>query len=125
MTRTRSEGFTLVETLIALLILAVALIAVYRVLGATTVATGRLQLHQVGDWVAADRLAELRVTGAWPNLGNGQGRTVQAGHTLLWRQQVLGTPNPLFRRVDISVYTLDDNQHAIARLSGFVVRPLQ
>lgn len=119
-----SRGFTLLETLIALLILAVALSAAFRALGATTVSAASLQSHLLGDWVAANRLAELRATAAWPEPGNGQGQATQGGRSFTWREEIKATPNALFRRVDISVFE-EGGANAVSRLSGFVARPLQ
>lgn len=118
------RGFTLLETLVALLILAVALSAAFRALGATTVSASSLQSHLLGDWVAANRLAELRATGAWPEPGSGEGRATQAGRLFTWREEIRTTPNPLFRRVDILVFD-EGGANAVSKLSGFVARPLQ
>ena len=119
-----SRGFTLLETLVALLILAVALTATFRALGATTASAASLQSHLVGDWVAANRLAELRASDAWPDVGNGQGEATQGGRLFHWKEEIKITPNPLFRRVDIAVYA-DDGGNAVSRLSGFMVKPLR
>lgn len=119
-----SRGFTLLETLIALFILAIALSATFRALGATTVSAASLQSHLLGDWVAANRLAELRATAAWPDMGSGEGQATQGGRLFRWREEIKPTPNPLFRRVDISVYDAD-GANAVSRLSGFVSRPLR
>lgn len=118
------SGFTLLEMLVALLILAVALSAAFRALGATTVSASSLQSHLLGDWVAANRLAELRAIAAWPDVGGGEGQVTQGGRLFRWREEIKPTPNPLFRRVDISVFD-EDGVNAVSRLSGFVSRPLR
>lgn len=121
----RAAGFTLVEILVALLILGVALTAAFRALGATTLSAAGLQTRQLADWVAANRLAELRVTGAWPEVGSAEGEAEQGGRKFLWHEEVRATPNPLFRRVDLVVYADGDARQTMARLSGFVARPLR
>lgn len=125
MMRCRQAGFTLVEIMVALLILGLALTAAFRALAASTSALAGLQLRQAGDWVAANRLAELRIDAAWPEPGTAQGTATQGAHRFRWQQTVRPTPNPQFRRVDLGVYAEGDDEHAIARLSGFVARPPQ
>ncbi len=121
----RHRGFTLLETLVALAILAIALTAAFRAMGVTAQSSGELRERLIGDWVAENRLAELRATNAWPPAGANEGTADQAGRSYRWREEVKTTANPLFRRVDVSVFGPDSGDHAIARLSGYVARPLQ
>lgn len=124
MTR-RARGFTLLETLVALAILAIALTAAFRAMGVTAQSSGELRERMIGDWVAENRLAELRATQAWPEPGIAEGSADQAGRSYRWRTETEATPNPLFRRVDISVFAPNNAEHAVSRLSGYVARPLQ
>ncbi len=124
MTR-RVGGFTLLETLVALAILAIALTAAFRAMGVTAQSSAELRERLVGDWVAENRLAELRATQAWPNPGVSEGSAEQAGRSYRWREEVKNTANPLFRRVDLSVFGPESGDHAIARLSGYVAKPLR
>ena len=109
----------------ALAILAIALSAAFRALGVTAQSAAELRERTLGDWVAENRLAELRATGAWPQPGVSEGSAEQAGRSYRWREEVKTTPNPLFRRVDLSVFAPESGEHAIARLTGYVARPLQ
>ncbi|WP_374262326.1 type II secretion system minor pseudopilin GspI [Zoogloea sp.] len=124
MTR-RVGGFTLLETLVALAILAIALTAAFRAMGVTAQSSAELRERLLGDWVAENRLAELRATQAWPNPGVSEGSAEQAGRSYRWREEVKNTANPLFRRVDLSVFGPESGDHAIARLSGYVAKPLR
>lgn len=121
----RAGGFTLLETLVALAILAIALTAAFRAMGVTAQSSAELRERLIGDWIAENRLAELRATQTWPNAGTNEGTAEQAGRSYRWREDVKNTANPLFRRVDVSVFAPESDQHAIARLSGYVARPLR
>lgn len=122
----RGRGFTLVEVLVALAILAVALLAALRAAAQATSAADELRLRQFAGWVAQNRIAEHRARGDWLALGIGRGTQRQGGVEFAWREEVLGTPNPAFRRVDVFVsapQTPSGEARTLARLTGFVVQP--
>jgi general secretion pathway protein I len=120
----RAPGFTLLECVIALAILAVALTSALRAVGNTAASAATLRERTLAGWVAQNRLAELRATAAWPPVGRNEGRATQAGRSYVWREEIRPTPNPLFRRVDVSVFD-DAGASALAQFSAFVVRPLR
>lgn len=119
-----ARGFTLLETLVALAILAIALSAAFRAVGATTLSVADLRDRSLADWVAQNRLAEIRAAASFPSLGRNEGRETQARQAFLWREEVKSTPNPLFRRVDVTVMDASGTR-TLASLSGFAVRPLR
>lgn len=121
MTR-RAAGFTLLETLVALAILAIALSAAFRAVAMSTTSADELRLRILADWVAENRLAEHRALRRWPPTAIAEGEAEQAGIRFRWREEIQATPNPYFRRVDIKVFA-DASDHALSRLSGLVTNP--
>jgi general secretion pathway protein I len=117
----RGRGFTLVEVLVALAILAVALAAASRTAIAMTNSSHGLRERLLASWVAQNRLAELQARRAWPALGMREGEAEQAGLPLTWRETVQGTPNAAFRRVEISVSRRSET-HRLATLTGYLAR---
>lgn len=119
----RRDGFTLVEVLVALAIISIALLAALRVAGGSTSSVGELRARLLAGWVAEDLLAEQRARGDWPSLGILRGTQRQGGVDFVWREEVIATPNAAFRRVDTRVFATSEEAHALAHLTGFVVRP--
>ena len=117
---TRTRGFTLIEILVALAIVAVALTAGMRALAQSADSATALKARTLGLWVAQNRLAAAQVAAPWPATGSYQGNAVQAGATFLWREVVTATPNPAFRKIEITVMEPDRPEYQVARLVGFI-----
>ena len=98
-----ARGFTMIEVLVALTIIAVALAASIRAVG--TMATNASDLHHrlLAGWSADNALAQLRLTHAWPEVGEQHFDCSQGNVQLVCTQRVSTTPNPVFRRVQVSV----------------------
>lgn len=117
------EGFTLLETLVALAILAIALAAVMRATGAGTNHAEAMRMRVLADWVAQNRMAQhvARCDFFPPGIQNGE--ETQAGMRLMWKEEIVVTPNPAFRRIEVSVFVPKEPEYALRRLSGFLVQP--
>lgn len=94
--RGAARGFTMIEVL-------VALAASIRAVG--TMATGASELHRrlLAGWSADNALAQLRLAHAWPQIGEQNFDCSQGNVPLVCTQRVSATPNPVFRRVEVSV----------------------
>lgn len=120
--RLRHKGFTLLETLVALAILAIALAAVMRATGAGINHAEAMRLRVLADWVAQNRLAQHAARGDFLPPGIQNGEETQAGIRLIWKEDIGVTPNPAFRRIEVSVYSSENPEYALRRLSGFLVQ---
>ncbi len=121
--KTRRHGFTLIEILVALAILAIALSAALRASIVTTDQAQSIKYRLLATWSAENLLAEQTARKRWPAPGVQTGQSEQAGVNLNWVQTVSATPNPAFRRLEIKIYTAQDQTYALAQVVGFLTDP--
>jgi general secretion pathway protein I len=117
-----ARGFTLLESLVALAILAIAMAAILRAAGGEINHTEDLRMRLLANWVAENRLALHAARGDWISVGTQDGEDTQAGVKLLWHEEISDSPNPSFRRIEISVFPADDKTHSLRRLTGYLVQ---
>ena len=116
----RQNGFTLIEVLVALAILAVALAAATRASSMSLSGSESLRQRLLAGWVAQNRLAEHTARRDWPETGSQSGEAEQGGVPWRWEERVSATPNDLFRRIEIVVYPASQPGHEAARLAGYL-----
>ncbi len=127
----RARGFTLLEVLVALAVLAIALGAVIQTAGGFTRNQAYLRDRTFADWVAHNQLVSMQLADTWPATGQQKGDVsfpeAASGNTARewrWVVQVTQTPEQDLRRVDIEIFPLAaPDQPPLARLSGLVRKP--
>ena len=120
MTRRPVAGFTLIEVLVALAIVAVTLGAGIKAAGSLTDNTARLVDVTSAQWCADNRLTAIKLERRFPDIGESVFQCAQLGRTYAGKLNVRTTPNPLFRRVDAQV--LDEAGTRLVVLSTIVGR---
>lgn len=113
------RGFTLVEVLVALAIVAIALIAGVQASAALTQHAQRQSDMLLAQLCAENELVKIRLARQLPGVGDSQLPCEQAGRQLSVELVVRPTPNPNFRRVDARV---QDGDVPIWRLTTVVGR---
>jgi general secretion pathway protein I len=116
----RGAGFTLLEVLVALAIVGTALGASLRAVGSLTQNSTDLRASLMATWSAENRLSQIRVAGEWPQLGNRTFDCPQGDLALVCQESVFATPNPAFRRVEVSVVGAGDPERRIIKLTQVV-----
>jgi general secretion pathway protein I len=114
----KNQGFTLIEVLVALGIVAVALMAGLQAIGSLSRQADRQTLSMLGQICAENELARLRLRRQLPDTGNSQIECQQASHILQVDLSVKPTPNPNFRRVDARVLSQGEYVLQVSTVMG-------
>ena len=117
----RPAGFTLIEVLVAVAVLAFAMGALISGMARYADHAAALREKTVALWVAHNRLTEIDLAPAWPATGKSDGDVEMAGVKWRWAAEVLETPDPEVRRVNITVRP-DGSETGSVALSSFVAR---
>lgn len=119
----QARGFTLVEILVAVAILAVALAAAGRASALATDSARDTRGRLLATWAAENRVAELRARGAFPPPMTNTISARQGTLPLILSETVSDTANPAIRRVDLAVADARDPGRTLATLTAFIGRP--
>jgi general secretion pathway protein I len=121
--KTPQSGFTLIEILVAMTIIAVGVSALVASAGASTWRADYLREREFGRWVASNALTELQSTPAWPNIGT-TNKEVEMGEVVWYvRSRTQRVADEDLRRVDIEVRLDEDADNYIYSVAGFIVNP--
>jgi general secretion pathway protein I len=118
--RGRHQGFTLLEVLVALVIIGTALAASLRAVASLTRNSSDLRAAMMATWSAENRLTQIRLAHEWPPLGRRDFPCAQAELALRCEEQIYPTPNPAFRRVEVAVVDERQGSQRIIMLSQIV-----
>lgn len=116
------RGFTLIEVLVALTIMALAFAALLRVSGIAADNSGTLQHRMRAGWVAENRLAWLRARAQPLTAGVSRGRLDEDDRAWDWEQTVTPAAEPGLWRVEIRIVAPGDAGYTLAALTGWLPR---
>jgi general secretion pathway protein I len=115
-------GFTLLEVLVALVIVGTALGASLRAVGSLTRNSEALRISLMATWSAENRLTQIRLGSEFPDIGERSFDCPQGDLQLVCHETVLSTPNPMFRRVEVSVAEAQNPDRRFIKLTQVVPR---
>jgi general secretion pathway protein I len=118
-----NRGFTLLEVLVALVIVGTALAAGLRAVGSLTQNSAGLRAAMMATWSAENRLVQIRLGKEFPEMGKRSFECAQGDLRLMCQEEVLSSPNPQLRRVEVSVYDMENPERRILKLVQLVPRP--
>jgi len=103
----RSAGFTLIEVLVALAIVTFGMAALLGALSSSADSVAYLRDKTLAEWVALNRIEEVRLALRRPTKGESEGEAEMAGRRWRWRQEVNETEIKGMMRIDVSVRPVD------------------
>jgi len=123
----QQRGFTLLEILVALTVLAIALSASLAAVSQYTKQVTELKQRTIAHWVAMNEINRLRVTEAFANSGEKSGKQAMANTTWAWKYTItkppgLDTSKVDMRQVTVEV-TLEGEDKILATLTGYLGNP--
>jgi general secretion pathway protein I len=116
-------GFTLIEAMVALAIVALGMMAVNTQLNRYAMSARYIEQKALASWIASNRLTELSISGQWPDLGRSDDELEFAGQQWLTQLEIAETPVPNLRRADISVALATAPEAIIHRVSTLLEPP--
>ena len=115
------SGFTLLEVLVALVIVGTALGASLRAIGSLTQNSDGLRSTMMATWSAENRLVEIRLARLFPAVGKTSFACPQGEMALICEENVVMSPNPRLRRVEVSVLEAAHPERRIIKLVQLVL----
>ena len=109
--------------LVALVIVGTALAAGLRAVGSLTSNSAGLRASMMATWSAENRLVQIRLGREFPEIGKRSFPCPQGDLNLICAEEVLVSPNPLLRRIEVSVFDADNPGRRIVKLIQLVLRP--
>lgn len=118
-TSRQQSGFTLLEVMVALGVIAVGLAAAVTTVTASVRNASGLQQRTFAHWVAMNQLAKIQITGnKVPSTKRGS--EPMAGHEWYWRISLEPTADKAFKYVDVSVRTEENDETPVVTVRGMV-----
>jgi general secretion pathway protein I len=121
--RTRAGGFTLIEVLVAMTILAVGVSALVISAGASAQRAEHLRTREVARWVASNTMAEWQAVPGWPEIGTTNTEVEMVGQRWFVRTRTQKVADADLRRLDIEVRAVRDADSYLYSVKGFVGNP--
>jgi general secretion pathway protein I len=113
-------GFTLIEVVVALIVVSLGMLAVIETVGGTARNSSYLRDKTIAHWVAMNKLTEVRLLPNAPAVDKSSDEVEMAGRDWRWTMEVKQTPVETIRRIDISVRPSEaPEKSSMAFVSGF------
>lgn len=115
-----ASGFTLIEVMVALMIVALGMTAVIQAVSDTASNSSYMRDKTIAEWIAMNKLTEVRLLPSAPKIAKSSDDVEMAGRDWRWTMEVQATAVETVRRIDISVRPKEANEKSsMASVTGF------
>ncbi len=119
----KHKGFTLLEVLAALAVVAIALTALFSALTQGTRLTSRVEERMIGNWVASNTMTELKAFNSWPQTGERKVDVQMAGREWYVVHTIKETKDENIRRIEVNVSLDKRGEYQVASLFSYFLNP--
>ena len=121
--RFSQQGFTLIEIIIALVVISVALGAVIATAGNSVKHGSHIKEKTIALWVAQNAVTEITIKNNWLSVGVKSQDVTMSGQQWYIKNNIIQTPDKNIRKMDVSVYTDKAAQDKILTLTAYIIKP--
>jgi len=120
-----SKGFTLIEVMVALTVIAIALASLIKAAGNHTNSAGYLKTKTLAHYVAMNEVTQLQIDKSWPDLGTTNKSSEMAGVEWFWTREVekTGDESGNIRGLKFTVFLDEDRTRNLAQVQAFITNP--
>jgi len=115
----RRRGFTLLEVMIALLVITLGSAAVINTTTESGWKSAQLKQKTIASWVAQNQIALYRAKRTWNNASSKSGQVEMANATWVYQMKISATDDPALRQIDVDVL-LQGEDGVKASVTGFI-----
>nr|WP_298727511.1 type II secretion system minor pseudopilin GspI [uncultured Steroidobacter sp.] len=118
--RSSASGFTLIEVLVALIVVGLGMLAVIQTVSQTANNTSYIRDKTIAHWIAMNQLTKVRLEPNAPALDKSSDEVKMAGRDWRWTMEVKQTPIESIRRIEINVRPSEaPEKSSLAYITGF------
>lgn len=115
-----NRGFSLIEVLAALIVVALGLLGVIEAVSQTASNSSYLRDKSIAHWIAMNRLTEIRLEQQAPKIAKTSDEIEMAGRRWRWTVEVIQSQQESMRRIDVKVRTAEAKDGtSLAAVTGF------
>jgi general secretion pathway protein I len=117
-------GFTLIEILVALAVIAIAVSAVAAAVSGNVRNAAYIQDRTLAHWIGMNKIAEAQLSRDWPAAGTSHGESLMASQSWSWQMRVSTTDDADVRRLDVDVFADQTQKESLSAIVAYLGRPV-